>query len=99
VPVSPYPAPLPRRPGIQHHAQHPDVRDTQRELQRRRLLRRGHPAGQIIDRAGGPAVVAVRPDYQLSQCVNFWIGSRYAGWKSSRRGYPTGISAACWTSA
>ena len=37
--------------------------------------------------------------YQLSQCVNFWIGSRYAGLKSSRREYATGISAACCTSA
>ena len=27
---------------------------------------------------------ALRFDYQLSQCVNFWTGSRYAGLKSSR---------------
>jgi len=28
--------------------------------------------------------------YQLSQCVNFWIGSRYAGLKSSPCGYAIG---------
>ena len=42
---------------------------------------------------------ALRLDYQLSQCVNFWIGSRYAGLKSSRCEYATGIIAACCTSA
>ena len=42
---------------------------------------------------------AQRLDYQLSQCVNFWIGSRYAGLKSSRYGYATAIIAACCTSA
>jgi hypothetical protein len=35
------------------------------------------------------------PYYQLFQCVNFWIGSRYAGLKFSRCEYATGIIAAC----
>jgi hypothetical protein len=38
---------------------------------------------------------ALRLDYQLSQCVNFWIGSRYADLKFSRCEYATGIIAAC----
>jgi hypothetical protein len=55
-------------------------------------------AARISDRrltVGRSFWPVVRSGYQLSQCVNFWTGSRYACLRSSRCGYAMAISAAC----